>query len=99
MWLLPADACRPESMGGSPATGSAETAGSLDRQPGHEPGPGIALASVTRRGFTIGPKFGVNGTPMAVLVDAEGKIASEVAAGAPDVLALARNGTLSQKPG
>src|SRR6266702_3579143 len=50
-------------------------------------------------GFTIGPRFGVNGTPMAVLVDAEGKIASEVAAGAPDVLALVRNGTLSQKPG
>lgn len=42
-------------------------------------------------GFTIGPKFGIQGTPMAVLVDAEGKIASEVAAGAPDVLALARN--------
>jgi peroxiredoxin len=41
--------------------------------------------------FTIGPAFGVHGTPMAVLVDAEGKIASEVAAGAPAVLTLARS--------
>ena len=31
----------------------------------------------------------VAGTPMAVLVDAEGKIASELAAGAPAVLELA----------
>jgi peroxiredoxin len=49
-------------------------------------------------GFTIGPKFGAHGTPMAVLVDAEGKIASGVAAGAPDVLALARAGSPSQEP-
>ena len=33
--------------------------------------------------------FGANGTPMAMLVDAEGNIASELAAGAPAVLALA----------
>lgn len=50
-------------------------------------------------GFTIGPKFGIHGTPMAVLVDAEGKIASGVAAGAPEVLALAQTGILSPKPG
>jgi methylamine dehydrogenase accessory protein MauD len=42
-------------------------------------------------GFTVGPTFGVHGTPMAVLIDAEGKIASEVASGAPAVLALARS--------
>ena len=36
-----------------------------------------------------GSKFGANGTPMAVLIDAQGKVASEVAAGAPAVLALA----------
>ncbi len=40
-------------------------------------------------GMKIGRTFGADGTPMAVLVDAEGKIASEVAAGAPAVLALA----------
>jgi peroxiredoxin/uncharacterized membrane protein YphA (DoxX/SURF4 family) len=40
-------------------------------------------------GMSVGPKFGAAGTPMAVLVDAQGKIASELAAGAPAVLALA----------
>ena len=40
-------------------------------------------------GMSVGRKFGVGGTPMAVLVDAEGKIASELAAGAPAVLELA----------
>jgi hypothetical protein len=37
----------------------------------------------------VGRQFGAGGTPMAVLVDAEGKIASELAAGAPAVLQLA----------
>ena len=40
-------------------------------------------------GMRVGRHFGATGTPMAVLVDEEGKIASEVAAGAPAVLALA----------
>jgi peroxiredoxin len=40
-------------------------------------------------GMSVGSKFGANGTPMAVLVDARGRIASELAAGAPQVLALA----------
>ncbi len=40
-------------------------------------------------GMRVGRLFGATGTPMAVLVDAEGKIASELAAGAPAVLALA----------
>lgn len=44
-------------------------------------------------GFTVGSTFGANGTPMAVLVDAEGKIASGVAAGAQAVLALAGSDT------
>jgi peroxiredoxin/uncharacterized membrane protein YphA (DoxX/SURF4 family) len=41
------------------------------------------------KGMSVGRQFGANGTPMAVLVDAEGKIASELATGAPAVLALA----------
>jgi len=41
-----------------------------------------------KEGMSIGRLFGATGTPMAVLVDAEGKIASELAAGAPAVLAL-----------
>ena len=40
-------------------------------------------------GMRVGRLFGATGTPMAVLIDAEGKIASELAAGAPAVLALA----------
>ena len=39
--------------------------------------------------MSVGRQFGAAGTPMAVLVDAEGKIASELAAGAPAVLELA----------
>ena len=39
--------------------------------------------------FATGSAFGANGTPMAVLVDEEGKLASEVAAGAVAVLQLA----------
>lgn len=34
--------------------------------------------------------FGASGTPMAVLVDASGRIASPLAAGAREVMALAR---------
>src|SRR5918997_2381882 len=42
--------------------------------------------------FAAGRAFGASGTPNGVLVDAEGKIASEVAQGAPAVLELARTG-------
>jgi peroxiredoxin/uncharacterized membrane protein YphA (DoxX/SURF4 family) len=42
-----------------------------------------------KAGMSVGRQFGATGTPMAVLVDAEGKIASELAAGAPAVLELA----------
>jgi thiol-disulfide isomerase/thioredoxin len=40
--------------------------------------------------FTVGPSYAANGTPMAVLVDARGKIASDVVAGAEAVLTLAK---------
>lgn len=39
--------------------------------------------------FGIAKSYGAHGTPSAVLIDAQGRIASVVAAGAPDVLALA----------
>jgi len=41
-----------------------------------------------------GAAFGANGTPMGVLLDAKGRIASEVAAGAQGVLALANDSSL-----
>ncbi len=39
--------------------------------------------------FTTAKAFGVNGTPIGVMVDSEGRIASMLAEGAPAVLALA----------
>jgi peroxiredoxin len=44
---------------------------------------------VLDEGFQLGKAFGVRGTPSAVLVDADGRIASTVGVGARDVLALA----------
>ncbi|MDP8925009.1 MAG: hypothetical protein M3O34_19350, partial [Chloroflexota bacterium] len=38
--------------------------------------------------FSTGTAFGVNGTPMGVLIDAQGRIASDLAVGSPAVLAL-----------
>ena len=58
---------------------------------------GLRSPTVLEQDFAIASMFGATGTPMAVLVDAEGKIASEVAAGAQAVLALARGGQ-SQVP-
>ena len=50
---------------------------------------GLRSTVVLDRNFGVGSAYGANGTPMAVLVDEEGRIASELAAGAPAVLALA----------
>jgi peroxiredoxin len=52
---------------------------------------GLRTPVVLDQGFSAGRQFGATGTPMAVLIDAQGRIASEVAAGAPAVLALANN--------
>ena len=43
--------------------------------------------------MSVGKLFGATGTPMAVLVDEKGIIASELAAGAPAVLALSKQET------
>ena len=50
---------------------------------------GLQSSVVLDEGFAAGKTFGARGTPSAVLVDAEGRIASTVAVGARDVLALA----------
>jgi thiol-disulfide isomerase/thioredoxin len=50
---------------------------------------GLASTVVLDQQFAVGRSFGAGGTPSAVLVDAEGRIASEVAVGAPAVLGLA----------
>jgi peroxiredoxin len=51
---------------------------------------GLRSPVVLDEGFAVARAFGATGTPMAVLVDAHGTIASEVVAGAAAVLALAR---------
>ncbi len=50
---------------------------------------GLSYAVVLDPSFAAGRSFGARGTPSAVLVDAAGMIASEVAAGPQAVLALA----------
>lgn len=49
--------------------------------------------------FSTGSAFGATGTPSGVLVDQRGKIASELAVGAPAVMALAEGRTDSQRNG
>jgi len=50
---------------------------------------GLASSVVLDQQFVVGRAFGASGTPSGVLVDAEGKVASEVAVGAQAVLELA----------
>jgi hypothetical protein len=52
--------------------------------------PSLSSPVVLDQQFAVGRSFGASGTPSAVLVDEDGKIASEVAVGAPAVLELAR---------
>ena len=51
---------------------------------------GLRSPVVLESSFQAGFAFGATGTPSAVLVDADGRIASSVAVGAPAVRALAR---------
>jgi peroxiredoxin len=50
---------------------------------------GLTSPVLLDQSFATGRAFGASGTPSAALVDAEGKVASEVAVGAPGVLELA----------
>jgi peroxiredoxin/uncharacterized membrane protein YphA (DoxX/SURF4 family) len=51
---------------------------------------GLKSPLVLDQGFSVGRAFGASGTPSAVLVDASGKVASDVVVGAPAVMALVR---------
>lgn len=53
---------------------------------------GLRSTILLDRGSTVASAFGAHGSPMAVLVDEQGRLASEVAAGAQAVLALAGTG-------
>lgn len=50
---------------------------------------GLTSTVLIDQGFNVGRAFGASGTPSAVLIDEQGRIASDVAVGAPKVLALA----------
>lgn len=50
---------------------------------------GLRAPVLLEPSFHAGQDFGARGTPSALLIDAEGRIASEVAVGAPAVLTLA----------
>ena len=78
--LSPADA---------PALVIVSTGSTVDNQAMGLPGPVL----LDDGGMSTGRRFGAAGTPMAVLVDAAGAIASPLATGAPAVLALAGAGT------
>src|SRR3712207_1510553 len=59
---------------------------------------GLRSTVVLDQNFAMGSAFGANGTPVAVLVDEQGRIASELAAGADEVLALARGEQVPAAP-
>jgi len=52
---------------------------------------GLKSTVVLDSGFNVGRAFGASGTPSAVLVGADGKIASGLAVGGPTVISLLRN--------
>ncbi|MFL5760163.1 MAG: MauE/DoxX family redox-associated membrane protein [Thermomicrobiales bacterium] len=57
---------------------------------------GIDAPILLDQGFSAGRSFGATGTPAAVLVSAEGLVASPVVAGAAAVMTLARGGSTAQ---
>ena len=52
---------------------------------------GLNSTILLDQGFSTGEKFGASGTPSAVLIDAEGNVASDLAVGGPDVMSLLRS--------
>jgi peroxiredoxin len=50
---------------------------------------GLRSTVVLDQNFAVGQAFGASGTPSAVLVDAQGKVASDIAVGSPAVLQMA----------
>jgi protein-disulfide isomerase len=71
------------------------SAGSVDENRGL----GLRSRVLIDADFSAGSALGANGTPTAVFLDAQGRIASEVAVGAEAVFALAgRNTALAKDP-
>lgn len=60
---------------------------------------GLRSTVLLDRGSTVASAFGAHGSPMGVLVDEQGRLASEVAAGAQAVLALVGDRTPDHQTG
>jgi len=58
---------------------------------------GLRAPILMEPNFGVGRLFGASGTPSAVLIDAQGKVASEVVPGGPAVLALLADAGASAK--
>jgi len=52
---------------------------------------GLRSPVLLDRDFSVGSAFGANGTPSAIMVDAQGNVASKLAVGKPGVMELARS--------
>ncbi|MFN8592881.1 MAG: redoxin domain-containing protein [Thermomicrobiales bacterium] len=52
---------------------------------------GLSSTILLDQGFSTGEKFGASGTPSAILIDADGNVASDLAVGGPDVMSLLRS--------
>jgi hypothetical protein len=50
---------------------------------------GLSSKILLDEGFNIGRSFGATGTPSAVLIGKDGRVKSDVAVGAPNVMELA----------
>ena len=52
---------------------------------------GLESTILLDQGFRTGEAFGASGTPSAILIDADGKVASGLSVGGPDVMNLLRS--------
>jgi peroxiredoxin len=52
---------------------------------------GLKSTILLDQGFSTGQKFGASGTPSAIVIDADGNVASNLAVGGPDVMSLLRS--------
>jgi len=59
---------------------------------------GFQSRVVLDQDFAAGNRFGAAGTPSAVLIDEHGRVGSDVAVGAPEVLALAGSASPARRP-
>jgi peroxiredoxin len=59
---------------------------------------GLSSTTLLDDGFNTGRAFGASGTPSAVLIDKNGKIASEIGVGAPAVLNLTGTAKATDQP-